>query len=54
MPAKTKRMQKFMGLCAHSPKKAYGNCPPKEVAREFSHKPEGGYKKKDRRETTYY
>jgi hypothetical protein len=46
MPAKTKRMQRFMGMCAHSPGKAKGKCPPMKVAREFSHKPTGGYRKK--------
>lgn len=46
MPAKTKKMQRFMGLCAHNPEKAYGKCPPKEVAREFARKPPGGYRRK--------
>ena len=27
-----------MAMCAHNPGKARGNCPSKEVAREFSHK----------------
>ena len=35
-----------MAMCAHSPGKARGKCPSKKVAREFSHKPAGGYKKK--------
>lgn len=35
-----------MAICAHSPGKAKGKCPSKEVAREFSHKPEGGYAKR--------
>jgi hypothetical protein len=49
-----------MAMCAHSPGKAKGKCPPKEVAKEFSHKPPGGYsnrkKKKpyDPRNVTYY
>lgn len=54
MPAVSKKQQKFMAMCAHNPSKAYGKCPSKKVAREFSHKPEGGYKKKDRREVSYY
>lgn len=45
-------------MCAHS-KKAPKVCPPKDVAREFSRKPAGGYKKKkaavkDPRDVTYY
>ena len=36
MPAKSKAMQKFMGVCAHAPEKARGACPPKDVAREFA------------------
>lgn len=51
MPAKTKRQQRFMAMCAHSPEKAYGKCPSKKVAREFSHMPK---KKKDRRDVRYY
>lgn len=55
MPAKSKRQQQFMAICAHTPSKARGACPSKKVAMEFSHKPEGGYrKKKDRREVSYY
>lgn len=27
-----------MAMCAHNPSKAYGKCPSKKVAREFSHK----------------
>jgi len=45
MPAKTRKQQRFMGMCAHSPKHAEGKCPSKAVAREFSFKPAGGYKK---------
>lgn len=48
MPAKTKRQQKFMGICSHNPEKARGECPPKDVAREFAHKPKAGYRKKKR------
>lgn len=36
MPAKTKKQQQFMAICAHTPSKAKGKCPPKKVAREFS------------------
>jgi hypothetical protein len=36
MPAKTKKQQRFMAMCAHTPSKAKGKCPPKKVAREFS------------------
>ncbi len=36
MPAKSKRQQRFMGMCAHNPEKAHGKCPPKDVAEEFS------------------
>jgi hypothetical protein len=45
MPAKSKAQQRFMGMCAHSPSHAKGKCPSKSVAREFSFKPKGGYKK---------
>lgn len=44
MPAKSKKQQQFMAICAHTPGKAKGKCPPKSVAEEFSHKPVGGYK----------
>lgn len=46
MPAKTRKMQHFMAGCAHSPSHMKGKCPDPAVAREFSHKPKGGYKKK--------
>ena len=39
MPAVSKKQQKFMAICAHSPGKANKPCPSKAVAREFSHKP---------------
>lgn len=45
MPAKTAKQQKFMAMCAHNPEKAKGKCPSRKVAKEFSHKPAGGYKK---------
>lgn len=37
MPAKTRKQQRFMAMCAHSPKHAKGKCPSKKVAKEFSH-----------------
>ena len=42
MPAKSAKQQRFMAMCAHSDK-AKKNCPPQKVAKEFSHKPAGGY-----------
>ena len=36
MSAKSKSQQRFMGMCAHNPEKAKGDCPPKSVAEEFS------------------
>ena len=44
MPAKSAKQQRFMGMCSHSkhPPKA---CPSRQVSREFSHKPKGGYPK---------
>jgi hypothetical protein len=49
MPAKSEKQQRFMAMCAHDSSKAKGECPSKEVAREFSHKPKGGYKKRKKR-----
>lgn len=46
MPAKSKKQQQFMAICAHTPGKARGACPSHAVAQEFSHKPKGGYRKK--------
>ncbi len=43
MPAKSRKMQQFMGICAHHPSAARGKCPSHAVAEEFSHKPAGGY-----------
>lgn len=37
MPAKTKKQQRFMAMCEHNPGAAKGKCPPKSVAKEFSH-----------------
>ncbi len=37
MPAKTKKQQKFMAICAHEPQHAKGKCPSHKVAREFSY-----------------
>lgn len=45
MPAVSARQQRYMGMCAHNPKPG---CPSKKVAREFAHKPKGGYRKKKR------
>ena len=36
MPATSKAMQRFMGLCAHDPSHARGKCPAPAVAREFA------------------
>ena len=44
MPAKSKKQQKYMGMCAHTSPKPKG-CPSKTIARKFSRKPKGGYKK---------
>lgn len=49
MPAYTKKQQQFMAICAHTPGKARGKCPPQKVAEEFSHKPKGGYRKRKKR-----
>lgn len=35
MPSETLRQHGFMGLCARSPEKAHGKCPPRSVAEEF-------------------
>lgn len=47
-----------MAICLHHPEKAQSPCPSREVAREFSHKPEGGYRRRlqrrDRRQVKYY
>jgi len=45
MPAKTPRMQRFMGMCStdEGRAKAQGACPPVDVAKEFARKPKGGY-----------
>jgi len=47
-PAKSSRQQHFMALCSHNRSKSKGKCPPKKVAEEFSHKPKGGYRKRNR------
>jgi hypothetical protein len=39
MPAKTKKQQKFMGMCYHDPKKVLGKCPPPDVSKKFSKAP---------------
>ena len=43
MPAKTKRQQRYMGMCAHKTPKPKG-CPSKKVSRKFARKPKVGYK----------
>ncbi len=48
MPAVSSKQQRYMGMCAHS-KHAPASCPSKKVAREFSHKPKGGYQKRKRK-----
>lgn len=45
MPAVSKKQQKFMALCATNPSKARKSCPPTKTAREFMHRPVGGYGK---------
>jgi len=45
MPAKTKRQQRFMALCANNPRKARKKCPPKKVAREFARTRKRGRKR---------
>lgn len=37
MPAVSKAQLKFMQMCKHDPKHAYGKCPDKETAAEFAH-----------------
>lgn len=37
MPAKSRKQQRFMAMCLHSPKHAKGKCPSKTVSKEFSH-----------------
>lgn len=44
MPAKSAKQQRFMGMCAHKDHPP-NKCPSRKVAREFSHKPSGGYSK---------
>ena len=34
MPAKTKKQERFMQMCAHSPQKARGKCPSRSDARK--------------------
>lgn len=37
MPIKSEQQRKFMAMCLHSPEKAKGKCPPKNVAKKFIH-----------------
>ena len=41
MPAKTRKQQKFMGMCSNMEgrKKAKGKCPSMKVAKEMAKKP---------------
>jgi hypothetical protein len=48
MPAKSKKQQRYMGMCAHMDNPP-ASCPSKKVAREFSFKPKGGYRKRKRK-----
>lgn len=45
MPAKSPKQQRFMGMCSTPAgrAKAADACPPASVAKEFAHKPKGGY-----------
>ena len=45
MPAKSAKQQRFMAMCSHPGADVNGKCPSMKVAKEFSHKPAGGYKK---------
>lgn len=36
MPSVSEKQRRFMAMCAHSPGKARGKCPPKAVAKEFN------------------
>lgn len=42
MPARSAKQQRYMGMCAKTRKKG---CPSKKVAKKFSRKPKGGYRK---------
>lgn len=44
MPASSRRQQRYMAMCAHTPSKARGKCPSKRVAKEFSKTKKGGKK----------
>ena len=41
---KTEKQRRFLALCSHSDHPP-SRCPNREVAREMSHKPVGGYRK---------
>jgi hypothetical protein len=53
MPATSKKMQRYMGMCAHS-KHPPASCPSRKVSEEFSHKPKGGYRKRPRKDAHGY
>lgn len=42
MPAKSRKQQQFMAVCANNPGNVKGKCPPKSVAKEFYKKPKSG------------
>ena len=46
MPAKSRKQQRYMGMCANNPDKARKGkeCPPKAVAQEFSKNPMSGFR----------
>ena len=43
MPAVSAAQQHYMAMIAHNPKKRKGSGISLKIAREFSHKPKGGY-----------
>ena len=53
MTAVSSKQQRYMGMCAHA-KNPPDKCPSKKVAKEMSRKPEGGYKKRDKRDVKFY
>lgn len=54
MPAKTERQRRFMAMCSHSPGKAHGKCPPKDVAREFAHRKKKHFAMPRKNKAGYY
>ena len=39
MPAKTRKQQKFMGMCSNMEGRKKAKCPPMKVAKEMAKKP---------------